>query len=143
MKVRRFAVYLVVLIGLTAFACSSGSKSYQQYKEFASIVNQGESVYKQYKTADYVTAKTSLLNYIAALEELLRKDHPEEFTLEADILVSYVRLAKLEESNKGTDKELYMKKAEEQCRKPKIKQDDCSSAKLRELVDLMDKVAAK
>lgn len=107
------------------------------------IAYQGEAVYKAYKTSDYVAAKSALLNYIKDLEKLIQAKHPEQFAFQTDILISYVRLAKLEALKNGAEKEFFMKKAEEQCSLLKPKQENCSSEKLRELVDKIDQVEPK
>lgn len=135
--------FAIVLFSLTAVACSSADKTYQNYKDLEFIALQGEAVYKKYKTADYSTAKSALLTYIEDLEKLVQTNHPEQFAFQVDIFVSYVRLAKLEEVKNGVEKEAYMNKAEEQCRGSKMKSENCTSEKLREMVDQMDRVEPK
>lgn len=134
-------IVAIALIGLMTVGCSSGENTYRQYKEMEAIVHQGDLVYKRYKTADNSTARSALLNYIGNLEALLSNGHPEKFAFGMDITISYVRLAKLEEIESGRDKELYMQKAEEQCKR--LNQQNCTSHKLREIVDMMDQAAPK
>lgn len=72
----------------------------------------GEEVYRQYRTADYATARAALLSFISDLEgRLSDPSTPNAETYKADIVLSYARLAKLEEMNNGSDKETYMRQA--------------------------------
>jgi hypothetical protein len=102
----------------------------------------GDSTYRQYRTADYVTAKTALLEYIAFLDKAATSDPDQSGTYDSDVMVSNVRLAKLEEKNSGPDKERYMTAASARCGKLKIKR-DCSPESLRRSVDQIDTVPPK
>ena len=137
---------VVGTLALLSFFVSSGCSSadgYRQYKELENIAKKGDAVYRHYKTSDHATAKSALLNYITDLDELLKTNHPEDFALQLDVVVSYVRLAKLEESKDVAEHEKFMTKAVERCGLMKTKQENCSAAKLREIVDIMDRVKPK
>ena len=103
----------------------------------------GEKVYQQYRTADYATAKAALLSFIRDLDSRLSDpSNPNAETYKADIVISYARLAKLEEKNKGAEKETYMQQAAAKCQQLKIKR-TCSAQELRAQVDAVDALSMK
>lgn len=139
----KLAAFGVTWIVLTIGACSPTNNGYEQYKLMESVAKKGESSYKLYKTSDFQTAKSALLDFVSHLEELAQTDNPEQYAFQVDIVWTYVRLAKLEERYHGSEKENYMKKAEAQCGLLKPKEENCSPEKLRELVDKADRVEPK
>lgn len=111
------------------------------FHKFAEIANQGEHSYRQYQTADYGAAKASLLEYINALDKFqVEYDCLKDNTCIADTVISFVRLAKLEEKYNKGDKEKYMQEAIVRCKKTNW---DCSETKLRQIVDKIDQVPVK
>jgi hypothetical protein len=57
-------------------------------------------------------------------------------------VLSYARLAKLEEKNNGSEKETYMQQAEAKCQQLKIKR-TCSAQELLAQVEAADAVQVK
>lgn len=103
----------------------------------------GEEVTRLYRTADHETAKAALLSFIRDLEgRLSNPANPNAETYKADIVLSYARLAKLEERNNGSEKETYMRQAEAKCQQMKIKR-TCSARELRAQVDAADALPVK
>lgn len=103
----------------------------------------GEEVNKLYRTADYATAKAALLSFISDLEgRLSDAANPNAETYKADIVLSYARLARLEEKNNGSDKETYMQQAMSKCQQLKIRR-TCSAQELRAQVDAADALPVK
>lgn len=123
-------IILATLFGLTA--CN-------RHADLKALVKIGNDAYRQYRTADYPTAKAAMLNFISELERRMPTDPaaPGIDMYRSDISVSYVRLAKLEEMNNGSEKENYMQKAVAICQQKKRKL-DCSPEGLRKTVDDFD-----
>ena len=134
----RKLVYLLLITVLLQITCAKSER--QKLGEAAA---RGEYSYKQYKTADYATAKAALLDFIEFLKGLLASPSTESRTYNADVMFSYLRLAKLEEKHAGTDKEKYMAQATLFCEQAKFKNGDCTYEKMRKAVDLMDNVPVK
>ena len=103
----------------------------------------GEAAYRQYKNSDYATAKGALLDYITFLDRFADTDPTLSNTRMADAMVSYVRLAKLEEKNHGPDAAHYMTEAVSRCGKLNVKMGNCSPESLRTSVDRIDTVPPK
>lgn len=119
---------------LTSVSCAD-RESQAKLKETA---DRGNESYKQYRTGDYATAKAALLDFIRYLEEQMRDaSYAHAEVAKSDIMTSYVRLAKLEETNNGAEKENYMQQAVARCEQLKIK-GDCSPQALRKRVDDFD-----
>ena len=96
-----------------------------------------EYVYQQYQTADYPTAKKSLLDLAHTLDGLnAESNRPNRNPHTYDAMISYVRLAKLEERNGGASQAEFMKEAAARCEK--LGQADCSEKRLRYVTDAMD-----
>jgi len=131
-------IALIVLPGL--FACN-GNDGLKETAELAQLANES---YKQYRTADYPTAKSALLKFISELERRMPTDPvaPGRDMYLGDISISYVRLAKLEEKNNGTEKEKYMKQAVAVCQQKKLTP-SCSPEEMRKKIDDFDAMAMK
>lgn len=104
----------------------------------------GEESYRKYKTADYHTAKAALLDFIRFLDQK-RQDagYSEPGAANIDIMLSYVRLAKLEEKFSGTEKDHYMQQALAKCQQLITPKRDCTEEKVRKLADIIDQVEPK
>ena len=130
----RFASVATFTLVLCVSSCNSGEDR-AQLKEAAT---RGEYSYRQYRTGDYATAKTALLDYIHYLEGKMADPtfvHVE--SSKADIMMNYARLARLEEKNNGPERESYMQKALAMCEQMKVKR-NCSPLDLEAQVDAMD-----
>lgn len=126
----------VVLLSALAFGCKPANN------HLAESAQRGDAVYKQYKETDYATAKAALLDYINYLDALAQSDPRMGQMCETDAMTSYVRLAKLEEMNRGADKDRYMILATQRCGRLSIKR-NCSPESLRSMVDGIDTTPAK
>jgi hypothetical protein len=126
------AVVLALLVFLSG--CDSG-----EYKaQLKEAVERGEQAYRQYRTGDYATAKSALLDYVHYLERKLADPsfvHVE--SAKSDVMMNYARLARLETQNNGPDRDMYMQKALAMCEQMKVKR-NCSPLDLEAQVDAMD-----
>src|ERR1043165_9707747 len=91
--------YLIIIVALMTTTCRKSEV--QKLAEAAAL---GELYYQEYKTADYDCAKAALLYFIKFNKKLIASPTTERQTYTADIMISYVRLAKLEESHRGSEK---------------------------------------
>ena len=109
-------------------------------QELADMVKRSEYVYRQYKEADYNTARHAMLDHIRLLDKLISESaDPLRNPYSADAMTWYVRLAKLEERNNKPGKPECMQEATARCKK--LGRADCSEDSLRHQVDRMDKIA--
>ena len=135
-------VGLPVFVALAlAFAiCSLFGKASSAQQKLAESVRQSDSVFEQYFTADYGTAKAAMLNHIRLLDQLSAESADATVNPYAvDARSWYVRLAKLEEGNGGNEMREYMQEARLRCERFGLA--DCSEGKLRLDVDRMDTIA--
>ena len=142
MRTRILKVGLPVFVALAlAFAiCSLFGKASSAQQKLAESVRQSDSVFDQYFTADYGTAKAAMLNHIRLLDQLSAESADATVNPYAvDARSWYVRLAKLEERNGGNEMREYMQEAYSRCEK--LGRADCSEGKPRLDVDRMDTVA--
>jgi hypothetical protein len=137
MKLKGLVSLSVLLSALLYAGCKSSIEN------LADAAARGETAYRQYKTADYTTAKAALLDYINYLDRLAETDPTLKEMLMSDAMVSYVRLAKLEEKNRGSEGARYMTEAASRCGKLRIKWGNCAAETLRTKVDAIDTVPAK
>jgi hypothetical protein len=129
----------LVVIGLPLLLCfSSCGRSEKEMAQLQEVGERAEQSYRQYRTADYATAKAALLDYIHYLEGKMADPsfvHVE--SSKADIMMSYARLARLEERNNGPEREAYLQKAMAMCEQMKVKR-NCSPLDLEAQVDATD-----
>lgn len=131
------AAVIALLLAMSLSSCNRNS----EYEEMAEAAKRGENSYRKYKTADYPTAKAALLDFIRFLDEKTRDpEYPEPGAANADIMLSYVRLAKLEEKFSRSEKENYMQQALAKCQQLVTPKRDCTAEGLRELVDKGDAI---
>jgi len=131
-------VFVALALAFAVFSWFGKASSAQQ--KLAESVRQSDSVFEQYFTADYGTAKAAMLNHIRLLDQLSAESADATVNPYAvDARSWYVRLAKLEERNGGNEKREYMQEACSRCEK--LKRADCSEGKLRFEVDRMDTIA--
>jgi len=135
---KRRRAYLILIVALLTTTCSKS-----EAQKLAEAAVRGEASYKQYKTGDYASAKAALLYFIDFNKQLIASGSAEEKTYTADIMISYVRLAKLEEQHGGPDMEKYMAEAGSYCKQVKFKNETCSAESMRKAVDLLDQVPVK
>ena len=95
-----------------------------------------EEAMRQYRTADYQTAKSALVDHLQYLDKLTSDPNGGDMARQ-DAMITCVRLAKLEEKNHGPDQAAYMKEALARCQKLK-NTSGCNEEKLRKSVDQMD-----
>ena len=98
-----------------------------------------EEAMRQYRTADYRTAKSALLDLLQYLDKLTNDPNGGDMARQ-DAMFTCVRLAKLEEKNHGPDQATYMKEAVARCQKGKYT-GRCSEEDLRKITDQLDAVA--
>lgn len=128
---------ITLALALLVLTCNKGNEELEQ------TALRADDVYRQYRTADYATAKTALLSFIRDLEARLNDPSTQNVeTFKSDIALSYARLAKLEEKNNGPEQETYMQQATAKCRQLKIKR-PCSPQDLRAQVDAADAILVK
>src|ERR1044071_6036186 len=109
----------LVLLSIPALLLVSACKSSDD--KLAEAAARGNAAYKQYKTADYQTAKAALLDYIKFLDQTTASDPKFANMNNQDALLSYLRLAKLEQKNHGADEARYMTEAISRCEKGSVK----------------------
>lgn len=102
-----------------------------------------QEVFSQYQTGDYTTARKALLENTRRLDGLSAESGKPWNPYAVDAMVSYVRLAKLEEKNRGTNQAEYMKEASARCGKLGWASQLCSEEKLRQVTDQMDKAGSQ
>lgn len=130
---------LAFAVVFTIGSCSQ-SRSTQPAEQQAQVVERANQVYKQYRSADYPTAKAALLDFAQHLDKLISAGPPENVvSYQGDVMVIYVMLAKLEEKNGGSEKEAFMKQAIARCQQLKVKR-KCLEQELRDQVDRVDSV---
>jgi hypothetical protein len=132
-----------VLIATGMLLATIGSACHQSASDRAMKVmeessRRGQEAMRQYRTADYKTAKSALLDYLQ-YEDQLTSDPDGGDMARQDAMYTCVRLAKLEEKNHGPDQASYMKEAVARCQKLKFT-GRCSEDDLRKLVDQLDAV---
>ena len=132
-------VLLPVLAVLLVSACKSSDD------KLAEEAARGKAAYKQNKTADYQTAKAALLDYIKFLDQTTASDPKFANMNNQDALLSYLRLAKLERTNNGSDETRYMAEAISRCEQGSVKDkgNACSADALRAMIDKVDTIPAK
>ena len=131
-------LFVTSVLALAVFS-SFGKPSAAQQKLVESV-KQGEFVFEQYFTADYVTAKDAMLNHIRLLDRLSTESGDSiRDPYAVDAMSWYVRLAKLDERNSGNEKRQYIQEACSRCER--FGWADCSEAKLRLEVDQLDTIA--
>lgn len=138
---RRFQWGTILILPLlfNFWSCKRNS----DLQEMGEVAKRGDQAYRQYRTADYATAKSTLLEFAHELDKLLAAGPTGNAEMyKADSMVTYVRLAKLEEKNNGAEKEAFMKEAVLRCQRLKIKW-KCTEQDLRDRVDKIDTVPPK
>jgi len=129
---------------LTGAGCLRSSENGADTQKLAEAASRGDQVYRQYHNADYATAKAALLDHIRSLDQLSAESGDKSNNPHAaDAMVSYVRLAKLEEKNRGGGKAEYMREASARCERLNRRWGDCSEEQLRRRVDQMDSVPSR
>jgi|GEM_PF-3375047 len=113
-------------------------------EDLVSVAAHGEHAYRQYHRADYSAAKAALLEHARLLERVAAESGRQNGEPYAtDIMISYVRLAKLEEKNNGSEKAGFMRAASVRCEQLRFKWDDCGEQALRRSVDRMDTITLR
>jgi len=107
--------------------------------KLASRVAHSEHVFHLYQHGDYATAKAALLDLVRIYDEArYEKKSPDDSSEAVDAMLTFVRLAKLEEKNNGSQREEYMREASARCARFRLKWNNCSEEALRREVDRMD-----
>jgi|GEM_PF-3131985 len=126
------------MIALAVLLCLSACNQREDTAHLRETAERGERSYRQYRTGDYVTAKSALLDYIQYLEGKLADPsfvHAE--SSKSDIMTNYARLARLEQRYNRPEGEPYMQKAIAMCQQLKMKR-NCSPLDLEAHVDAID-----
>ena len=141
MQLKRL-ISLSVLTVLLVSACKSSKASNDKLEEAAA---RGRAAYKQYKTADYQTAKAALLDNINFQDQLAASEPGFANMCNQDATLDYLRLAKLEQKNNGSDEGRYMAEAISRCEKGSVKDkgNACSAEALRAMIDKVDAIPPK
>ena len=141
MQLKRL-ISLSVLTVLLVSACNSAKSSNDKLEQAAA---RGRVAYKQYKTADYQTAKAALLDNIKFRDQLAASEPGFTDMFNQDATLDYLRLDKLEKKNNGPDEARYMAEAISRCEKGSVKDkgNSCSADALRAMVDKVDTIPAK
>ncbi len=131
-------VFVTLALAFAIFSWFGKASSAQQ--KLAESVKQSEYLFEQYFTADYGAAKAAMVNHIRLLDELSAESADATVNPYAvDARSWYVRLAKLEERNRGNEMREYMQEACSRCER--FGRADCSEGELRLNVDRMDTIA--
>jgi hypothetical protein len=131
-------VILAVVISFVAIgsACERQRANDRAMEVMKESARRGSEAMRQYRTADYQTAKTALLDYLQYQDKLTSDPNGGDMARQ-DAMITCVRLAKLEEKNHGPDQATYMKEAIARCQKFKYT-NRCNEEDLRKIVDQMD-----
>jgi len=109
-------------------------------RKLAESVERSERVLDLYLNAQDDSAKLAILEHISYLDDLSRESADEDRNpFATDAMVWCVRLAKLEERDRGSNAAEYIRQAVERCKKSG--RADCSEAGIREIAERMDSMA--
>jgi hypothetical protein len=136
MKILQTGFSSIVVLAL--LVCLSSCERAEDKAQLKEAAERGEQSYRLYRSGDYAAGKSALLDYIHYLEGKLTDPafvHKESSRV--DIMLSYARLARLEEINHGTEKELYTQKAVAMCEQLQVKR-QCSPLDMAAQVDVAD-----
>lgn len=133
---------ICLFVGLIVTSCSQTATSNPGLEIERESARRGDEAYKQYRTADYQTAKSALKDHLQFLDKLSSDSNAAD-SIRADAMITCVRLAKLEEKNHGSEQTFYMREAVTRCQTLKIKIGGCSEENLRKEVDRMDQIHPK
>lgn len=127
--------------GGTYFGWTKLGKSSRSMERLFGTAGYAQYVAMEYQYANYRDAKKALLDYITMLDEgekIKGIDDLNYRMYQVDIMISYVRLAILEDRNGNPkESEKYMREATKRCQDVKWK--DCSPEKIRQLVEQLDR----
>lgn len=141
------AIVVALLVGFTSGIfthCALRGRTASDREKLAVIAALSRDVYRQYHSGDDAGAKATLLAHVRLLERAEAESDPQNNNPYAvDAMISYVRLAKLEEKNKGGGKARYMREASVRCERLGLKWGDCSEEVLRRSVDRMDSISLR
>ena len=134
-------VFLAVMISFVTIgpACKQQRANDRAMQVMEESSRRGREAMRQYRTADYQTAKSALLDFLQ-YEDKLTSDPNGGDMARQDAMITCVRLAKLEEKNHGPEQATYMKEAIARCQKFKYT-NRCTEEDLRKTVDQMDAVS--
>ena len=131
--------FVLLLIG--AAICGACQKTTNPGGEIEKeAARRGEESYRAYKTADYATARAALLDFAQWLDKASSDPNATD-AVRDDAVLSYVRLAKLEEKEGHTaEQTAYMKQAVARCQSKKQQMGGCAEERLRRITDQVDQV---
>jgi hypothetical protein len=128
----------ILLVTSATYFWYRNSNSAEQ--RLADTTKRSRYVFDQYLRADYLSAKQAVLDHISRLEKLSAGSaNPSRNPYAADAVSWFVRLAKLEEQNNGSEREEYMREARLHCEK--LGRADCSEEALIQEIGRMDALA--
>ena len=140
-------IKVVLLLGFNVVTCSGclwRGENNSGKQKLAEAASRGDHVYRQYHDADHAAAKAALLEHVRFLDQLGAESSEQgKGPYAVDAMISYVRLAKLEEKNNGIGKAEYMREAAARCERLKQKWGDCSVERLRRQADQMDSLPSR
>jgi hypothetical protein len=126
------------IAGLALLLCLASCNRNEDMAQLKEVAERGEQSYRLYRSGDYAAAKPALLDYIQYLEgKLADPSFVHKESSKVDIMLSYGRLAKLEQYNNGPETESYIQKASAMCEQLQIKR-KCSPPDLAGQVDAAD-----
>lgn len=109
-------------------------------RKLAESVKRSERVLDLYLNAHDDSAKLAIVEHLSYLDSLSRESADENRNpFASDAMVWCVRLAKLEERDRGPNAAEYMRQAVERCKKRGMA--DCSESGIREIAERMDSMA--
>ena len=132
----RVCSVLVLFVSVFSWACKEQRTTNRWVELEKEAVRREDEALLKYKTADYQTAKSALVDLLQFLDKAgYPPNAPNEFR--EDAMYTCVRLAKLEEKNHGSEQAAYMKQAVTRCQSFPL-HGKCDEDSLRNLVDRLD-----
>lgn len=126
------------ILALALLVCLSSCERPEEKAQLIEAAERGEHSYKLYRSGDYAAGKAGLLDYIKYLEgKLADPSFVHKESSRVDIMLSYARLARLEQINNGTEQASYMQKAVAMCEQLQVKR-QCSPLDMAAQVDVAD-----
>lgn len=135
---KKFQTRFSHVAALALLLCCSSCDRAEDKAQLKEVAERGEQSYRLYRSGDYAAAKPALLDYIHYLEgKLADPSFVHKESSKVDIMLSYGRLARLEQNNNGPERDGYMQKAAAMCEQLQVKR-RCSPQDLAAQVDAAD-----
>ena len=113
------------------------SQAYFPKNDLESLAKYSDYAYKTYQSGNASAANTALLGFLDLLDSAIKSNETHINAQHLDKMLTYGRLALLEEVNKRTtDERKYMDLAISLCKK--LKREECSAIGIRGIVNRID-----